>query len=104
MPQIAYKKVSSSEVQGVDTFVTFRKLTVGEMRDLRSHKDEESVDTFEIGLETIVTHLESWNWTDDTGVPLPTPREDIKVLDILTDDEINFLTMALLGDKENRKK
>lgn len=88
-------RVESPTIQGEDSYVVFRALTVEEARAYRKTTGSDD-DVFEIGLDALRTHIVEWNWVDDAGNPLPQPREDPGVIDRLTVEETNFLAQTLI--------
>lgn len=56
----------------------------------------------------IANHIAEWNWIGDDGLVMPMPRTNPEIIDDLTQEEIEFIGLALNGrsavDEENRKK
>lgn len=107
MPQRSNtRKVMSPKVQGKDSFVEFRKITYGESKALRleakAHKDDEEWQMS--SSEALLTdHIVDWNWVDGEGKPLPLPKDDPTVIEILNDDEITFLTDLVRGNTDPKR-
>jgi hypothetical protein len=97
------KKHDSSEVQGEGSFVVTTAVKVKEIRKIRKHATDPEFDDFEGGIELLAGHVIKWNWVDDDGDPLPSPVEDPKVIDELTNDESEYLVGLLMGGKEESK-
>lgn len=98
------KEVDASEVQGEGAIVVISGVKVKEIRRIRTlANSEKDVDEFEMGLELVAKHIIDWNWVDDAGERLPTPKEDPSVIDELTDEEAVFLTQLLIGPGEETK-
>ena len=93
----------STGVQGEGSWVIVAALTVAEMRAFRKRADEEDFDAFELGVEVLKTHVYEWNWVDDDDVPLPQPKDDPEVIDLLTDDEVDFLSGRIQGSEAEAK-
>ena len=94
---------ASNDVQGEGSWVITAALTVAEMRDFRKRADEEDFDAFELGVEVLRTHVYEWNWVDDDDVPLPQPKDAPEVIDLLTDDEVEFLSGHIQGSEAEAK-
>ena len=117
-------RVGTEAVQGEDSYVVVRLLTVGEarevLRDSRTRsmgyrkqlmdrelaEDERSMLKEEIdanvALENIEwavrrfnDHITEWNWVDYDGSALPLPAADEAVIDLLTTEELRVLSEAL---------
>lgn len=79
-------KVDASTVQGEGAFVNWRRITWGERKALQqTAKDGELVP-----LQVLIDHLDSWNWVDNEGNPMPIPSK-LDDLNNLYDEEIEFL-------------
>lgn len=96
-------RVDSTAVQGEGAYVVLRKLTVGEIKTMRNEAGKEDADTFTLSDDIIRARIVEWNWCDESGAPLPQPREHPEVCDSLTDDEFAFLAEAIAGSAEARK-
>lgn len=95
--------VPSPEVQGVGSSVTFRKLTHAEWRALRDWPTGADIDPVADegrGREFMVARVVRWDWVDDTGTPLPLPKDDPDVLDRLTIPERDFLMANATGEMQ----
>jgi len=105
---MAKRKTSMREyktpaLQGAGSYVIFKALTVGEIKEIRETRTEvDDGDAFEVGLDTIAKHLIGWNWVDDDGDALPLPSEDPEVINLLTDDECTFLAEKLIGKADSK--
>jgi hypothetical protein len=97
------RRHSSDEVQGDGSWVVVVALTVAEMREFRKRGEEEGFDAFELGVEVLQTHVREWNWVDDDGQPFPQPKDDPSVIDLLTDDEVAFLSSLIQGSEAEAK-
>ena len=97
------RRHASNEVQGEGSWAIVAALTVAEMRDFRKRADEEGFDAFELGVEVLKTHVYEWNWVDDDGEPFPQPKDDPSVIDLLTDDEVEFLSAHIQGSEAEAK-
>ena len=94
---------ASNEVQGEGSWVIVAALNVAEMRRYRKASNEEDFDAFEMGIEVLRTHVYTWNWVGDDDVPLPQPKDDPEVIDLLTDDEVEFLSARIQGSEAEAK-
>jgi hypothetical protein len=103
------RTIQTPDLQGEDSFVVMRRLTVGEVRALRKKartitKDDDQVEvSIEISSDTLADCVLKWNWVDDNGEPLPQPHHNVDVFDILTDEEFGFLGDTLLGTGDTQK-
>lgn len=112
MPRVTSRRVETPELQGEGSFVVFRKLSHGAVKevrrfmvigDVKERKDltVEQIDEMITKEETLTLELVSngiveWNWQDDAGNPLPIPKttED---LDKMTDEEVQYIVMGCIG-------
>lgn len=89
--------------------------TIGEMRHQRKEtlalieklgNEAEEVEANANGY--MADHIVDWNWEDDDGKVFPLPRTDPAVLHLLTQEELNFIALAMAGQSSdevaNRKK
>ena len=97
------KTHKSDEVQGEGSFVVTTEVKVREIREIRKHADDEDFDEFEGGIALLAKHVVKWNWVDDEGEPLPSPKEDPDVIDELTNAESEYLVGLLMGEKGEAK-
>jgi hypothetical protein len=98
-------KVESEEVQGEGSFVKVRSILWGDAKRLKKDlagMDED--DKLRANDELIAKHVYEWDWVDEDGNPLPLPKDDPTVLDLLTAHEIKFLGKALSGGDDDTKK
>jgi len=125
-------RVMTPTVQGDDSYVVVRKLTVGEaqevMRERQRHskearkalqqagedqalrdifKEESQADaayeTFDWAVRRFADHILSWNWVLDDGTPMPQVKDDPSILAQLTSDEMKVISDAL-GSNEDAAK
>lgn len=94
---------ASNEVQGEGSWAITAALSVAEMRKYRRCAEEKDFDAFEMGIEVLRTHVYEWNWVGDDGEPLPQPKDDPAVIDLLTDDEVEFLSICIQGSEAEAK-
>lgn len=80
-------RVDCEEVQGAESYVLLRKITVADHRELR--KPEVTFDSG--GKEILARLILGWNWVWEDGSPMPLPSADPTVMDRLTDHEAGFL-------------
>jgi len=97
------KTHKTDEVQGEGSFVVTTAVKVREIREIRKHAADPEYDDFEGGIGLLARHIVKWNWVDDEGNSLSSPKEDPKVIDDLTNKESEFL-VGLLMDKEDSSK
>lgn len=97
------RRFPSEEVQGEDSYVVVSRLTVGEAREADRLRKADDTDSFEAISKFYRDHVHAWNWVDDDGEPLPLPKDDPAVIDMLTDREFEFVAECLAGSEEERK-
>lgn len=89
----------TDEIQGEGSFVMTTSVKVKEIRAARAAADAEDSDGFEDGLRMLSDHIVDWDWVDDDGKDLPTPKDDPDVIGELTNEEAEFLAHLLIGSK-----
>ena len=112
MPRVTSRRVETPELQGEGSFVVFRKLSHGAVKevrrfmvigDVKERKDltVEQIDEMiakeeKLTLDLISNGVMEWNWQDENGNPLPIPKttED---LDKMTDEEVQYIVMGCIG-------
>lgn len=99
-------RVKSDEVQGPDSFVVVRRMTVGETKEIMRNtaNREAGLDTYTENTGWVAEHVVEWNWTDGEGKELPYPKNDASVIDRLTNEELAFLNQAIVGRSETERK
>lgn len=99
------KRFETEDLQGEDSYVVITGLKVKEVKALRKlDSDDDDFDAFEGGLNFIRQHVLDWNWVDDLGEPLPTPKEDPDVVYELTNEESEFLANIISGGETEELK
>lgn len=99
------RRIQTPKLQGEGSFVEFKRFTYGESKAVRAANGEHGGDSeWEQAESTrlLGEHLISWSWVDDDGAPLPLPKDDPTVVDLLTDEELGFL-MDLFKPETNPK-
>jgi hypothetical protein len=99
-------RVNSAEVQGPESYVTVRRMTVGETKDMlkRGIDREAGLETYSENTGWVAEHVVEWNWTDQDGNALPYPKNEPAVMDRLTNEELAFLNQAIVGRTEQERK
>jgi hypothetical protein len=99
-------RVNSAEVQGPESFVVVRRMTVGETKDMlkRGIDREAGLETYSENTGWVAEHVVEWNWTDQDGNALPYPKNEPAVMDRLTNEELAFLNQAIAGRMEQERK
>jgi len=97
------KRHDTTEVQGEDSYAILSSVKVKEIKAIRlkSEADPE-FDAFQSGLDILADHILGWNWVDDAGDPLPSPKGNPEVLDELCQEEATYLVSLLMGDEESK--
>jgi len=93
-------RADSAEVQGEGSFVTLRSFRWGEVKDkvaVKQDVDGQTVETVTANIEFLASAILEWNWVDDDGNPLPLPKDNPGVMDLLTLEEITFLSQQSVG-------
>jgi hypothetical protein len=98
------RKVDSEEVQGKGSYVKVRPIPYKDSRAAVNVGDDVSTgEKADMVTDLIVNSLIEWDWVDYDGEPLPLPTTTEEMAEILTTDEVNFLTRDLLGSAERSK-
>lgn len=99
-------RVNSAEVQGPESFVVVRRMTVGETKDMlkRGIDREAGLETYTENTGWVAEHVVEWNWKDEDGNALPYPKNEPGVIDRLTNEELAFLNQAIVGRSEAERK
>lgn len=98
MPERVYKKtnkIDTAEVQGEGSYVIMRRLTWGDVEELAAQEAGNNT-RLEIARNILPHYLDEWNWVDDQGNPLPSPKENFEVIEGLVGLEVNFLLTKLM--------
>lgn len=90
------RTIKTDDLQGENSYVIMRRMTVGEIRSISSDRPDGAT-AIEVSAEILSTHVTEWNWVDDDGEPLPSPAGNVEVLNRLTDEEFQFLGEQLMG-------
>jgi hypothetical protein len=114
----------TSDVQGEDSWIKLRSMTLGELMDLqreaedrrgfwyrlgrffgrRFRKPPSPVETARRNMAQIIGYVRAWNWVNDQGQLLPLPANDPSVLDQLTMDEMQVITDCVNGARESEEQ
>lgn len=109
------RRVASEAVQGEDSYIIVRKMTVGEhtrhlalvadAQQAQADGDSQRITAIESEMTGLLAScVRGWNWVDDDDEPLPSPAEDEDVLQALTLDEVEFIVNAIRGNVDSEKK
>lgn len=99
------KRVLCNSVQE-GFWVDVQALTFGESKRIIAElaaANGNQATTIELTERLIRDHLVDWNWTTESGEPLPLPFDDPSALDSLTMDEITLLGNAINGNTDTPK-
>jgi len=93
------KRFDTDEVQGEGSYVVLSSLKVKEIRHLRNadKAKDNDFDAFDEGCKLLAQHIVDWNWVDDEDQPLPLPKGKVSVIDMLTNEESEFLSDLMTG-------
>lgn len=107
--------MDSAEVQGEGSWIKVRLITHGQQKQITAqYGDIVGKSAAEVSPERraelqyandalICNAVFDWNWVDDQGTPLPLPKDDPAVIDLLTEVEHQFIAGALRGEGERKK-
>lgn len=98
------KKLPSPAVQGADSWVQIKAITVGEAKKLQRLNGAGESEIDRASRELMSEYVLDWNWVDDAGEPLPKPNANPDIFDLLTPAEIQFIAGALGGGGGDDKK
>lgn len=93
----------SDEIQGEGSWVLVALLTVAEMREVRKEQKAKDADMFELGVTLMKSHVKDWNWVDDEGEPMPSPKDQPGIVEGLSDPESGFLSECIRGSESETK-
>lgn len=117
----AGRRVPTPDTQGPDSWILLRPMTVGEviglqkerertlteerwwqrlLNRLKKQKAKPQSEIYRAFTRRVIGYVADWNWVDDTGQPLPNPRECPEVVESLTDTELNELLGIIYGGGE----
>lgn len=117
------RKVETPDIQGADSWVMLRPMTVGEVISLQREAEESPGlwlrlvarlrhlfriaekplprhKTYENFTRRVLGFVADWNWVDDDGEPLPNPRDNPDVVKRLVDKEVLALVKIVYGKNE----
>ena len=92
-------KLNTESVQGEGSFAIIRRVNVKEQRQIMEMVDNEAISAFDLGCHLLKQNVLEWNWVDDDDQPLPNPKDDTEVIELLTDDEIKILGEAIYNSE-----
>jgi hypothetical protein len=132
MPQRnTIRRVPTPEVQGDDSWVEVRAVTVGDMMHVYERQEQMRRPSYRVGsflarawgwlrrlfrrkppepLQSdtyreycygVIRQVSAWNWVDADGEPLPQPAESPRVVERLTDPEVVCLMRAVYGEPKS---
>lgn len=94
--QLAVVTIPSDAVQGEGSWVKVRAITHGQAKELQRLAQAGDLAAIQAASDPLLmAHIVDWNWADETGVPLPLPKNDPTVLDRLLEVETDFLGNAI---------
>ncbi|NIQ88968.1 MAG: hypothetical protein GWN93_07730 [Deltaproteobacteria bacterium] len=115
------RKYPTPDVQGDDSWVVLRSMTVGEVLDLQRdvarrlsrwgrivqsvkglfRGKDDNADKYQRFVERVISYIADWNWVDQHGNPLPNPQEHPEVVTRLTDTEMASLATIIYGNNKS---
>lgn len=112
MPRVTSYRVPTTDLQGENSYVVFRRLGWKTAREVNKYlvignvqtRSDLTVDEIEkriaeeerLTSECVLNGILEWNWQDENGTPIPIPTK-MEDLDALTADEVTFLIMHATG-------
>lgn len=112
------QKVETPDIQGDDSYIVLRPMTVGEVLSLQRDAEQTArkrrglrgllarrkklsqADIYQSFVRRVLSYVADWNWVDDHGQPLPKPRDNPNVAALLTNLELEGLIGIIYGTKE----
>jgi len=96
------KRVATDSVQGAESYVTLRRATSDESRELykairKTDTPESEEAAYQAQVAFVQKHIVGWNWVWEDGLPMPSPKDDPTVIGKLSDQELKAIVDALLG-------
>jgi hypothetical protein len=128
MPQRnTIRRVPTSKVQGDDSWVEVRAVTVGDMMRVFERQERQEKPAYKLGsllariaalfkrkarmpsksdtyrayCYGVIAQVSAWNWVDADGNPLPQPAQSPQVVEALTDPEVVCLIKIVYGTTED---
>ena len=92
MREIKPVRIDTTEVQGDGSFAWLKLPKWGKFRVALNLQDAEAM---QYATELLQDTVIDWNWTDDDGEPLPTPKQNPGVIDQLTVTEVQLLVKGI---------
>jgi len=115
------RRHDSSKVMGHGSYVVIAAITMGDAQRLKEQTEPpelmegESEEDYKERLAEHEKRVEKlnnialadvtreWNWVDDEGNPLPQPYQNPDVFDLLSGEEIEFITDRMNGNVKPKK-
>jgi len=98
------RRVDSTEVMGEGSFVKFRPILYKSAVDaVNARNDDDEMKNAKLVTGLIVDALLEWDWVDYDGNPLPLPETSEQLEEMLTVNEVQFLTREMVGSGERQK-
>lgn len=93
MPERKFKgwRVDCEEVQGEGAYLALSRPSYAQIRMAQDAGKSDELDNFEVAIQIISMLFVEWNWVDDAGNELPSPKDDPDVIRNLPLQEQNFL-------------
>lgn len=101
----ATSKVNSEEVMGEDSWVVLRHIKYARALEVMGYLEDEDLTELEqekVMADVVAEAVVEWNWVDEDGKPLATPKEGLELGELYT-HEIQFLVNQILAAAEARK-
>jgi len=116
------RRIETPEVQGEDSWIVLRPMTVGEALSLQQNaekppslkvrliarakklfrikEDSQRSRVYAESVKRILSFVADWNWVDDHGESLPNPRSNPDMYKLLTNTEILALAKIIYGPRQ----
>ena len=99
------RSVPSDAVQGENSYVKLRQVSYRLIMEAQSKKDDKNVtqqEGDEYANRLLKEAVVEWNWVDDDGQPIPSPRDENFDLGDLLVNEVEFLLEEITGGIERK--
>lgn len=98
------RRVDSAEVMGEDSYVEFTPIIYARAKQAAKQKDDkDDIEKADLVIDLIAGALRAWDWVGFDDAPLLLPKTGPELEEMLTVNEVQFLTREMVGSVEQRK-